>query len=179
MTYNEDMKRVTTREFVRKFGSLKGETFIVMDRTKPIGTYTPYDEKADRMTKSEERMTSRMTNVTTPVQIEDKPVAKSSVIEQLRAQVKQIENRGKTQQFDSLPPVPDIWHKEEEEEEEGEEEYLPQCELCKCEDAERTVFDAGDRGEVDICLRCAKGRYAGSMKFFDKYWNGLQKINNY
>ena len=88
MTYNEDMKRVTTREFVRKFGSLKGETFIVMDRTKPIGTYTPYDEKADRMTKSEERMTSRMTNVTTPVQIEDKPVAKSSVIEQLRAKKK-------------------------------------------------------------------------------------------
>jgi len=106
---------------------------------------------------------------------EDKPVAKSSVIEQLRAQVKQIENRGKVQ-FDSLPPEPEIWHKEELEE---EEEHLPQCELCKCENAERTVFDAGDRGEVDICLRCAKGRYAGSMKFFDKYWNGLQKINNY
>ena len=117
-------------------------------------------------------------HVQIPVQIEDKPVAKSSVVDQLRAQVKQIENRGKVQ-FDSLPPEPEIWHKEELEEEEGEEEHLPQCELCKCENAERTVFDAGDRGEVDICLRCAKGRYAGSMKFFDKYWNGLQKINNY
>jgi len=100
------------------------------------------------------------------VQTEDKPVVQNSVVDQLRAQVTQIENREKQ-------PEPEMWHKEE------EEVHLPKCELCKYEDAERTVFDAGDRGEIDICIRCAKGRYAGSLKFFDKYWNGLQKITNH
>jgi hypothetical protein len=176
MTYNEDMKRVTTREFVRNFGSLKGETFIVMDRTKPIGTYTPYDKKAECMTKSEERMTSRMTNVTTPVQTEDKPVVQNSVIDQLRAQVTQIENGGKVQ-FDSPPPIPEIWHKEEEEEE--EEEKFVRCEVCKEGKAEKTFYDPGDVGEVDICRQCARSKYAGSMRTFDGYWKKLQDINVY
>jgi len=158
MTYNEDMKRVTTREFVRKFGSLKGETFIVMDRTKPIGTYTPYDEKADRMTKSEERMTSRMTNVTTPVQIEDKPVVQDKV------------------QFNSPAPEPEVWHREELEE---EEEKFVRCEACKSNRAEKTFYDPGDFGEVDICRQCAKMKYAGSPRTFDGYWKKLQDINVY
>ncbi len=178
MTYNEDMKRVTTREFVRNFGSLKGETFIVMDRTKPIGTYTPYDKKAERMTKSEECMTKRMTNVTTPVQIEDKPVVQNSVVDQLRAQVSEIENRGKIQQVDSLPPIPEVWHKEELEEEEEEKKFVV-CEVCREGRAEKTFYDAGGAGEVEICRQCARMKYAGSMRTFDGYWKKLQDINLY
>ena len=178
MTYNEDMKKVTTREFVRKFGSLKGETFIVMDRTTPIGTYTPYDEKAERMTKSEECMTKRMTNVTTPVQIEDKPVVQDSVIDQLRAQVTQIENGGKVQQIQSSAPEPEVWHKEELEEEKEEEKFV-NCDVCKDGQAEKTFYDAGDFGEVEICRQCARSKYMGSMRNFDKYWKGLQDIKIY
>ena len=170
MTYNFDMKKVTTREFVRKFGSLKGETFIVMDRKKPIGTYTPYDEKAKRMTNSEERMT----NVTTPVQIdvqkEEKPVVKKNkVVEMLRAQVREIENRGS-----ELPPIPDIWHKEEE-----EEEKWIKCDVCKSGRAEKTFYDSGGAGEVEICRQCARMKYAGSMRTFDGYWRKLQDTNVY
>tara|TARA_Y100001963_G_C6791787_1_gene455922 strand:+ start:2037 stop:2510 length:474 start_codon:yes stop_codon:yes gene_type:complete len=157
------MKKVTTREFVRKFGSLKGETFIVMDRKKPIGTYTPYDEKAKRMTNSEERMT----NVTTS---EEKPVVKKNkVVEMLRAQVREIENRGS-----ELPPIPDIWHKEEE-----EEEKWIKCDVCKSGRAEKTFYDSGGAGEVEICRQCARMKYAGSMRTFDGYWRKLQDTNVY
>ena len=152
MTYNFDMKKVTTREFVRKFGSLKGETFIVMDRKKPIGTYTPYDEKAKRMTNSEERMT----NVTTPVH-----------------QSVQIPTKTESRAED-FPPIPDMWHKEEE-----EEEKWIKCEVCRSSRAEKTFYDSGGAGEVEICRQCARMKYAGSMRTFDGYWRKLQDTNVY
>ncbi len=108
---------------------------------------------------------------------EDKPVVQNSVVDQLRAQVSEIENRGKIQQVDSPAPIPEVWHKEELEEEEKEKFVV--CEVCRDGRAEKTFYDAGGAGEVEICRQCARMKYAGSMRTFDGYWKKLQDINLY
>ena len=87
----------------------------------------------------------------------------------LRAQVRGIESRGS-----ELPPIPDTWHKEEE-----EEEKWIKCDVCKSGRAEKTFYDSGGAGEVEICRQCARIKYAGSMRTFDGYWRKLQDTNVY
>ena len=182
MTYNEDMKKVTTREFVRKFGSLKGETFIVMDRTTPIGTYTPWDGKAERMTKPEECMT-KTHDIKSDEDKTTKPTVhefcnlvgdQASNIRDLKMMVSEIEN-GKIKS--DIEPE-GAWYKEEEEEVEEEKNFV-RCDLCKEGQAEKTFYDSGGAGEVEICRQCARTKYAGSMRTFDGYWKKLQDINLY
>jgi len=176
------MKKLTVKEFSRYFSKYSGETVIVTRRGKEIGKWSPAsksdqtskvgptksDVKSDLgdygVTTEEEE---RMTNVTTS---EEKPVVKKNkVVEMLRAQVREIENRGS-----ELPPIPDIWHKEEE-----EEEKWIKCDVCKSGRAEKTFYDSGGAGEVEICRQCARMKYAGSMRTFDGYWRKLQDTNVY
>ena len=85
----------------------------------------------------------------------------------------------KVQQVKSDPEPEGVWHKEEEEEEVEEEKKFVRCEVCKDGKAEKTFYDAGDFGEVEICRQCARRKYVGSMRNFDKYWKGLQDIKIY
>ena len=75
---------------------------------------------------------------------------------------------------EDLPPIPDMWHKEEE-----EEEKWIRCEVCRSSPAEKTFYDSGGAGEVEICRQCARMKYAGSMRTFDGYWRKLQDTNVY
>jgi hypothetical protein len=146
---------------------------IVTRRGKEIGMWSPAS-KSDQTSKvgpiKSDEEEERMTNVTTP---EEKPlVKKNKLVEMLRAQVRGIESRGS-----ELPPIPDMWHKEEEEEE--EEEKWIRCEVCRSSRAEKTFYDSGGAGEVEICRQCARMKYAGSMRTFDGYWRKLQDTNVY
>jgi len=126
-------------------------------------------------------------DVQTPVQMEDKTTKpkvhefcdmvgeQANKIKELRKMVSNIENRG---QVKSDPEPEGAYFKEEEEEEEEEEKFT-NCDVCKGGKAEKTYYDAGDFGEVEICRQCARSRYMGSMRNFDKYWKGLQDIKIY
>mgnify|MGYP000029390073 CR=1 FL=1 len=98
----------------------------------------------------------------------------ASNIRDLKMMVSEIEN-GKIK---SDPEPEGAWHKEEEEEVEEEKNFV-RCDLCKEGQAEKTFYEAGGAGEVEICRQCARTKYAGSMRTFDGYWKKLQDINLY
>ena len=172
------MKKLTVKEFSRYFSKYSGETVVVTRRGVEIGVWTPGPRADVDNEKNVEVRPVKPGEEIKCVKPEDKPVVQNSVVDQLRAQVSEIENRGKIQQVDSLPPIPEVWHKEELEEEEEEKKFVV-CEVCREGRAEKTFYDAGGAGEVEICRQCARMKYAGSMRTFDGYWKKLQDINLY
>ena len=112
------MKKLTVKEFSRYFSKYSGETVVVTRRGVEIGVWTPGPRADVDNEKNVEVRPVKPGEEIKCVKPEEKPVVQNSVVDQLRAQVSEIENRGKIQQVDSPAPIPEVWHKEELEEEE-------------------------------------------------------------
>ena len=174
------MEDITVREFkarVSHYLKLMREGKNISIRGQIIGNVTTGDHgvTTDVQEKREDVVTG-MEKTTKPTVHEFCNLVgnQASNIRDLKMMVSEIEN-GKIK---SDPEPEGAWHKEEEEEEEEEKKFVV-CDLCKEGKAEKTFYDAGGAGEVEICRQCARTKYAGSMRTFDGYWKKLQDINLY